>query len=144
MHVPYKGAAQATTDLIGGQVQVGFVVESSAIPHIKAGKLNALAISSLTRSAELPDLPTIAEAGYPGFDVVSWIGLAALAQIPDDIVDKISAQVIKIVNTPEIRDRIVSLGLHPFPAPAAEFATYMTSEHKKWAKVVEESGPKLD
>jgi len=144
VHVPYKGAAQATTDLIGGQVQAGFVVESSAIPHIKSGKLNALAISSATRSAKLPDVPTLAEAGYPAFDVVSWIGLAAPAQIPGDIVDKISADVIRIVNSPEVRDRIVGLGLHPFPAPAAEFSTYMTSEHAKWAKVVGDSGATLD
>ncbi len=144
VHIPYKGAAQATTDLIGGQVQAGFVVESSAIPHIKAGKLQALAISSATRSAKLPDVPTIAEAGYPGFDVVSWIGLAAPAQVPAEIVDKISADVIKIVNTPEVRDRIVGIGLTPFPAPAKEFGAYMTSEHQKWAKVVKDSGATLD
>ncbi len=144
VHVPYKGAAQATTDLIGGQVQAGFVVESSAIPHIKAGKLQALAISSATRSAKLPDVPTIAEAGYPSFDVVSWIGLLGPAQIPADIIDTISAEVIKIVNTPEVRDRIVGIGLTPFPAPAKEFAAYMTSEHHKWAKVVKDSGATLD
>lgn len=144
VHVPYKGAAQATTDLIGGQVQAGFIVESSAIPHIKSGKLNALAISSATRSAKLPDLPTVAEAGYPSFDVVSWIGLAAPAQIPVDIVDKISAEVIRIVNTPEVRERIVGLGLTPFPAASEEFGRYMASEHVKWASVVKDSGATLD
>ena len=144
VHVPYKGAAQATTDLIGGQVQAGFVVESTAIPHIKEGRLKALAISSATRSAKLPDLPTIAEAGYPSFDVVSWIGLVGPAQIPADVVDKISAEVIKIVNTPEVRDRIVGIGLTPFPAPATEFAAYMKIEHQKWAKAVKDSGATLD
>lgn len=144
VHVPYKGAAQATTDLLGGQVQAGFVVESSAIPHVKSGKLTPLAISSATRSDKLPDVPTVAESGYPGFDVVSWIGLAAPAKVPDDVVEKISAEVIRIVALPEVRERIVGLGLHPFPAPAAEFGPYMASEHRKWAKVVQDSGAKLD
>lgn len=144
VHVPYKGAAQATTDLLGGQVQAGFVVESSAIPHIKSGKLKALAISSATRSAKLPEVPTIAESGYPNFDVVSWIGIVGPAQVPNDVVEKISADVIKIVNTPEVRDRIVEIGLTPFAASSKEFSTYMASEHQKWAKVVKDSGATLD
>ncbi len=144
VHVPYKGAAQATTDLLGGQVQAGFVVESSAIPHIKSGKLKALAISSATRSAKLPEVPTIAESGYPNFDVVSWIGIVGPAQMPNDVAEKISADVIKIVNASEVRDRIVEIGLTPFAAPSNEFSAYMASEHQKWAKVVKDSGATLD
>ena len=144
VHVPYKGAAQANTDLVGGQVQVGFVVESSAIPLIQAGKLRPLAISSAARSPKLPDVPTVAESGYPGFDVVSWIGLAGPAGMPDDIVKMISTEVLKIVNTQEVTARIVSLGLTLFPAPADEFARYMVSEHAKWGKAVKESGATID
>ena len=142
-HIAYKGAAQATADLIGGQVQAGYVVESSAIAQIAAGKLRALAISSKTRSPKLPGIPTIAEAGYPDADFVSWIGVAAPAQVPSAIVDKISADLIKIVNTPEDRKRIADIGLTPFAAPAGEFEAYMKSEHQKWAKVVKESGATL-
>lgn len=144
VHVPYKGAAQANTDLVGGQVQAGFVVESSAIPLIEAGKLRPLAISSAARSPKLPDVPTVAESGYPEFDVVSWIGLAGPAGIPDEIVNMISTEVLKIVSTPEVSARIVSLGLKAFPAPADEFARYMVSEHAKWGKAVKESGATID
>jgi len=142
-HIAYKGAAQATADLIGGQVQAGYVVESSAIPQIGTGKLRALAISSKTRSAKVPEVPTIAEAGYSDGDFVSWIGIAAPAQVPPAIVEKISADMIKIVNNPEVRDRIVDIGLTPFAAPAGEFEAYMKSEHQKWATVVKNSGATL-
>jgi tripartite-type tricarboxylate transporter receptor subunit TctC len=144
VHVPYKGAAQANTDLVGGQVQVAFVVESSAIPLIKAGKLRPLAISSATRSQKLPDVPTVAESGYPGFDVVSWIGLAGPARIPEDVVKEISTETLKVVNSPEVSERIAGLGLTSFPAPADEFARYMASEHVKWVKAVKDSGATLD
>jgi tripartite-type tricarboxylate transporter receptor subunit TctC len=144
VHVPYKGAAQANTDLVGGQVQAGFVVESSAIPLIKSGKLRPLAISGASRSRQLPDVPTVAESGYPGFDVVSWIGLAGPARMPDDIVKAISTEALRIVNTPEVSARIAGLGLTAFPAPADEFAKYMASEHVKWAKAVKDSGATLD
>ena len=144
VHVPYKGAAQATTDLVGGQVQSGFVVQSTAIPHIKAGRLHALAISSGTRSDKLPDVPTIAESGYPGFDLVSWIGLIAPANVPTDILAKISADVMKVIDMPEVRDRLAGIGITPFPAPASEFGPYIEIEYKKWSKLVKDSGAKLD
>lgn len=144
VHVPYKGAAQATTDLVGGQVQAGFVVESTAIPLIKAGKLRALAISSAARSPQLPDVPTVAESGYSGFNVVSWIGLAGPAHMPHDIVATLSAQVLKIIHTPEVSARITGLGLTASPAGADEFATYMAKEHVKWAKAVKDSGATID
>jgi tripartite-type tricarboxylate transporter receptor subunit TctC len=144
VHVPYKGAAQATTDLVGGQVQAGFVVESSAIPLIKSGKLHALAISSGTRSLQLPDVPTVAESGYPGFDVVSWIGLAGPAQMPSDVVNAISTEALKIMNAPEVRARIAGLGLTAFAAGADEFGPYMANEHVKWAKAVKDSGATID
>lgn len=144
VHVPYKGAAQATTDLIGGQVQVGFVVESSAIPQIKAGKLVPLAISSAARSANLPEVPTVAESGFPGFDVVSWIGLAGPAAMPDALVDSIGAAVLKILANPEVTAKIAATGITPVPAGPAVFGPYIASEHGKWAKAVKDSGATLD
>lgn len=144
VHVPYKGAAQATTDLIGGQVQAGFVVESTAIPLIKSGKLRPLAISSGTRSAQLPDVPTVAESGYPDFNVVSWIGVVGPAGMSPDVVSTISTAVLKVLEMPEVKARITGLGLTAFPAPSSEFAAYMASEHAKWAKAVKESGASID
>ena len=144
VHLPYKAAGQALTDLLGGQVQASFIVESSAIPQIKAGKLRALAISSTTRSAQLPDVPSLAETGYKGFEVVSWIGLAGPAKLPDDVVSAISAQVLRIVQLPAIRERIVAAGITVFPAGADEFGAYIAREHVKWAKAVKDSGATLD
>jgi len=144
VHVPYKGAAQATADLIGGQVQAGFVVESSAIAQIKAGKLVPLAISSATRSAQLSDVPTIAESGYPGFDVVSWIGVAGPAQMPNELVESIGAAVVKIVRAPEVSAKIAAAGITPVPAGPDVFGPYIATEHGKWARAVKDSGATLD
>jgi tripartite-type tricarboxylate transporter receptor subunit TctC len=144
VHIPYKGAAQATTDLVGGQVQAGFVVESTAIPLIKTGKLRALAISSATRSKQLPDVPTVAESGYPSFDVVSWIGVVAPAGTPDDVVKMVSDTVLKAVDTSDVTARIAGLGLTTFPAGSDEFGAYMVSEHAKWGKAVKDSGARID
>ncbi len=144
VHVPYKNAGQALTDLIGGQVQASFVVESAALPHIRSGKLRPLAISSPARSANLPDVPTTAELGYKGVEVVSWIGLAGPAGLPDDIVNATSAQVTKIMQIPAVRDRILGAGIALVPAGPDEFGAYMASEHEKWAKAVKDSGATLD
>lgn len=144
VHVPYKNAGQALTDLIGGQAQASFVVESSAIPQIKTGKLRALAISSPIRSPNLPDVPSVSELGYNGVEVVSWIGLAGPARMPDDVVNAISVQVAKIMQIPAVRDRIVGAGITLVPAGPDEFGAYMASEHEKWAKAVKDSGATLD
>ncbi len=143
-HVPYKGAAQALTDMLGGQVPAGFVVTAAAIPQIHNGKLRALAISSATRSPRLPDVASFDELGYKGFDVVSWIGLAGPAGLPGDIVGKISSDTLKILQLADVRDRIVAVGVEIVPAPADEFAAYIAKEHAKWAKLVKDSGAKLD
>ena len=144
VHVPYKNAGQVATDLVGGQVQVAFIVESTAIPLIKAGSLRPLAMSGAKRSTRLPDVPTVAESGYPAFDVVSWIGVAGPANMPVELVSTIGAAVLKAMDTPEVSSRIAGLGLTAFPAGADAFGTYMAAERVKWAAAVKASGAKLD
>ena len=143
-HVPYKGAAQALTDMPGGQVPTGFVVVATAIPQIRNNKLRALAISSAKRSPQLPDVASFEELGYKGFDVVSWIGLAGPAGLPNDLVAKISSETLKIVQTAEVRDRLLAIGVEPVPANAEEFGAYIAREHAKWSRLVKDSGAKLD
>lgn len=143
-HVPYKGAAQALTDMLGGQVPTGFVVVATAIPQIRNNKLRALAISSAKRSPQLPDVASFEELGYKGFDVVSWIGLAGPAGLPNDMVAKISSETLKIVQTTEVRDRLLAIGVEPVPANAEEFGAYIAREHAKWSRLVKDSGAKLD
>ena len=143
-HVPYKGAAQALTDMLGGQVPTGFVVVATAIPQIRNNKLRALAISSAKRSPQLPDVASFEELGYKGFDVVSWIGLAGPAGLPNDLVAKISSETLKIVQTAEVRDRLLAIGVEPVPANAEEFGAYIAREHAKWSRLVKDSGAKLD
>ena len=143
-HVPYKGAAQALTDMLGGQVPAGFVVVAAAIPQIRNGKLRPLAISSAKRSLQLPEVASFDELGYKGFDVVSWIGLAGPAGMPGDVVAKISADTLKVLQMPDVRERISATGVEIVPAPAEEFAPYIAREHAKWGKLVKDSGAKLD
>ena len=143
-HVPYKGAAQALTDMMGGQVPAGFVVVAAAIPQVKNGKLRALAISSAKRSPQLPEVASFDELGYKGFDVVSWIGLAGPAGLPGEVVSKISADTLKVLQLPDVRDRILTAGVEIVPAGADEFNAYIAKEHAKWGKLVKDSGAKLD
>lgn len=143
-HVPYKGAAQALTDMLGGQVPAGFVVVAAAIPQIRNGKLRALAISSAQRSPQLPELASFDELGYKGFDVVSWIGLAGPAGLTGDVVNKISAETLKILQLPDVRERILAAGVEIVPASADDFGAYIAKEHAKWGKLVKDSGAKLD
>jgi tripartite-type tricarboxylate transporter receptor subunit TctC len=143
-HVPYKGAAQALTDMLGGQVPAGFVVIAAAIPQVNNGKLRPLAISSAKRSPQLPAVASFDELGYQGFDVVSWIGLAGPAGLPGDIVNKVSADTLKILQLADVRERIVAAGVEIVPAPADEFGAYIAKEHAKWGKLVKDSGAKLD
>lgn len=144
VHVPYKGAAQALTDVLGGQVPASFIVIAASIPQIRNGKLRPLAISSARRSPQLPDVASVEELGYPGFDLVSWIGIAAPAGLPNDIVAKVGAEVLKAINLPDVRERILAAGVEPVPASAEEFGPYVVNEHAKWAKVVYDSGASVD
>ena len=143
-HVPYKGSAPALTDLIGGQVQIMFDNLPSALPHIKGGKLRALAVTSSKRAPALPDLPTIAESGVAGFEASSWFGILAPAATPRDIVQRINAEANKALHAPDMREKLLAQGAEAVGNSPEFFADYIRSETVKWAKVVKDSGATVD
>lgn len=143
-HIPYKGSSPALTDLVGGQVQFMFDNMPSAMPLIKSGKLRALAVTAPERSVAAPDVPTMAEAGYPGFDVSSWFGLMAPAQTPGAIVQKLNTAVAKALAKPELQKRLIELGANPQPMTIAEFSAFVNKEVQTWATVVKTSGASVD
>jgi tripartite-type tricarboxylate transporter receptor subunit TctC len=144
LHIPYKGSAPAVTDLLGGQVESMFDNAPSALPHIKAGKLRPIAVTSAQRSAFLPDVPTIAESGYPGFDVQSWFALVAPAGTPKPIIMQLNAALNKALNSPEVRQRMQELAATPEPGSPEKMATFEATEVKRWRDVVKASGAKAD
>jgi tripartite-type tricarboxylate transporter receptor subunit TctC len=143
-HIPYKAAAQAQADVIGGQVPVMFIVAAAAIPQIKAGRLRALGVTTLERLQQIPDVPTIDEAGIRGFEVISWIGFAGPAGLPPDIVSKLSGEFTRIVQQTDNAERIKGLGLEISLMPAEPFAAYMAKEQARWGEVVRRAGARLD
>ena len=144
LHVPYKGSAPAVTDLLGGQVQAMFDNMPSSLPHVKSGKLRALAVTTRQRSPSAPDVPTIDEAGVPGFDVSSWFGLMAPKSTPREIVARMNAEANKALASAEIRKSFLELGAVPAPMSAEAYGEYIRAEIKKWAEVVKVSGAKSD
>lgn len=144
LHVPYKGSAPAVNDLLGGQIAVMFDNLPSALQHIKAGKLRALAVTSAKRSPELPDVPTVAEAGVPGFEATSWFGMFAPAATPPAIVTQLNAVIVKALNDPDVMKRFREQGAEPHPETPAQFAAFIKSESEKWGQVVKSSGASLD
>ena len=143
-HIPYKGSSPAVADLIAGQVQTMIDGLPSALPHVKAGKLRALAVTSAHRSAAAPDLPTIAESGYPGFSADAWSGLFAPKGTPRPIVDKLAAETQRILKLPEVQKRLADLGAEPVGSTPAEFSEHVKREIDKWARVVRASGARVD
>ena len=143
-HVPFKGSAEAHTQLIGGQIPAMFDAIPATLPQIKAGRLKGLGIATLKRSQFLPELPTIAEAGYAGFEAVGWIGIAAPAKTPTAILDKLNAEMVKIINDPDVKERLATLAFTPVGDTRAQFAAFMKAEIAKWGKAVRESGAKAD
>jgi tripartite-type tricarboxylate transporter receptor subunit TctC len=139
-HVPYKGSNQAMNDLIGGQVKVSFVGVPNALPNLASGKLKALAVSSARRYGELPELPTLAEAGVPGYDATIWLGLLAPPGTPREVVQRINAEITKILSTPEARKLMASAGVEVATSTPEEFAALLRTELERWGKVVKETG----
>ena len=145
VHFPYRGSGPAMLDLVGGTMDVMFDNLPSSMAQIKAGKLKALAVTSLQRSSALPDVPTVEEAaGLKGFDATSWFGLLAPAGTPPDIVSRIQQEVAKSLNTSAIKEKLLAQGAIPSGNTPAEFARHIDAEHKKWAPVVKTSGAKVD
>jgi tripartite-type tricarboxylate transporter receptor subunit TctC len=138
--VPYKGSAQAMNDVIGGQVKVSFVGVPNALPNLRTGKLKALAVSTRKRYVDLPDVPTLAEAGVPGYDATIWLGLLAPPGTPRDVVLKLNAAIAKILSTPEAEKLMASAGVDVATSTPDEFAALMRSELDRWGKVVRETG----
>ncbi len=144
LHVPYRGSAPAVTDLIGGQVQSMFDNAPSAMPHIAGGRLRPLAITSAQRSPLLPDVPTVAESGYAGFDVQSWFGLALPRGTPQPIVDKLNAELGKVLAMPDVKKRLAELGATPAGGTPADMRGFVEAEVKRWNAVVKASGAKAE
>lgn len=136
IHVPYKGGGPALSELMGGQVQALFSIALTAIPQVKAGRIRALAITSARRSALAPDLPTIAESGFPGFEVVGWFGWLAPAGTPKEIIVRLNSEIVRILRLPEMHERLLALGADPIGSTPQAFAAFIKSEHDKWARVI--------
>ena len=143
-HVPYKGSPAAHGDLFSGQIPVMFDAIPAVLPHIKSGRLRGLGIGSARRSPFLPDLPTIAESGFPGFEAVGWIGIAAPARTPAPVLDKLNTEIVRIINSPEMKERLATLAFTPVGDTRPQFAKFIQSEIAKWGKAVRESGAKAE
>ena len=143
-HIPYKGSAPALTDLAGGQLQLMFDSMPSATPMINSGKLRAIAVTTTTRAKARPDLPTIAESGFPGFDISTWYAYWAPKGTPADVVEKLAASAAQALKNPEVIAKYEAMGAEPVGSTPAQFAAYVESEAKKWSEIVKKSGAKLD
>ena len=143
-HIPYKGSSPALTDLMAGQTNVMFDNLPSAIQFIKAGKLRAIAVTTIKRAPQFPDLPTIDEAGVPGFDAASWFGLLAPANTPPAVIKRIDDALIKVMATTDLKKKIIDQGGEPIAETPDKFAAFIQTETVKWAKVVKESGASVD
>ena len=144
VHVPYKGAAPAVTDLLGGQVQVLFGPINTVLSHIKSGRLRALGVATTKRLAYFPDLPTVAEAGVPGYYSDIWFGLVAPAGTPREIVDKLNREVGKILVQSDVKEKLSAQGIEPSTSTPEEFAVLVKADLARWAKVIKDSGARVE
>src|SRR3954447_15572665 len=143
-HIPYKGSAPAVTDMIAGQVDVMFDNTPNVLPHVKSGRLKALAISSKTRAPSAPEVPTVEEAGVPGYEVNVWFGVLTVAGTPRDIVQRLNTEMIRILTSPEIKERFAKNGVDVVAGTPEQFSALLKSEVARWAKVVNDAHIKAD
>jgi len=143
-HVPYKGSGQAVIDLLAGQVQVMFSGLSSVMPHTKAGKLRPLAMTGAQRSAAAPEVPTIAESGFPGFEAAAWYGVLAPAGTPKTVIVRLNGEIVRVLKMPDVKERLENVGFELVGGTPDAFGAYIQSEIRKWAKVVKASGVKAE
>jgi tripartite-type tricarboxylate transporter receptor subunit TctC len=144
VHIPYKGTGPAVVDLMGGQISLMFATTLTVLPQVKAGKLKAIAWASAQRSSVMPELPTVDEAGVRGFNASLWYGILAPAGTPRDIVARLSTEIGRVLQLAEVRERLTTLGVDPRGSTPAEFAQLIVSDTERWAKVVKESGARID
>ena len=144
LHVPYKGGAAAMVDLLGGRISAYYSTPSTAEPHIKSGKLIAIATTGLKRSAMFPDIPTIAESGYPGFNASNWYAYLAPAKTPEATLNRLNTEFVRALNDPEVREQLAQHGLVPDPMTRQELADFIAAESKTWATVVKERNIKIE
>jgi len=144
VHIPYKGGGPAMTDLLGGRVAMYPAVPSTALPHIQAGKLTALATTGAKRTTLMPDVPTVAESGYPGFEATNWYAFVAPGKTPKEILDYWNRELVKVLNDPSVKAELAKHGLEPQPSTREELARYIDSESEKWGKVVRQANIKAE
>jgi tripartite-type tricarboxylate transporter receptor subunit TctC len=144
VHVPYKGSAPMVTDLLGGHIQVAFDNTPNVLPQVKAGKLRALAITSATRSAMVPDVPTVSEAGVPGYEVGVWFGIVAPAGTPAAVLAKLNTELNRMLAMPDVKQEFADQGVEPVGGSPERFAEHLKAQIEKWTKVVKESGAKVE
>jgi len=144
LHVPYKGSGPLATDLLGAQIQMSFDTITPVLPHIRAGKLRALAVTTARRSSALPDVPTLEEAGLKGFDIGTWFGVLAPAATPRDIVARLNAEMVKVIQAPDFRKRMDEIGAEPTGGSSEQLAAQIRSETGKFAKLVKEANVQIE
>jgi tripartite-type tricarboxylate transporter receptor subunit TctC len=144
VHIPYKGSAPAVTDLLGGQVMLMFDNVPNVLPQVKAGKLRGLASSGNRRTALAPDIPTVAEAGVPGYELTVWFGLVAPAGTPREVIRQLNAEVVRILAMPDVRERFMAQGVEPLGSTPEEFGEHIKSQMVRWGKVVRDAGVKAE
>jgi tripartite-type tricarboxylate transporter receptor subunit TctC len=140
VHVPYKGGGPAMSDLLGAQIPSLFASAPSVVPQVKSGKIRALAVTGAKRSASFPDVPTVAELGYPGYEATNWYAYVAPARTPKEIIERLNREIVRTLNTPETRDQLLGHGEEPTPSTPEELAKTIEREFTTWGRVVKEAG----